>query len=86
MLYKAIHIKGFLLPTATPKPRAEGSSPSAPAIDIKPFRSIWLYFFALFLTQKNYALRPFDKVSLIPCFRLISKAFKSLKIVLFLEI
>lgn len=22
MLYKAIHIKGFLLPTATPKPRA----------------------------------------------------------------
>ncbi len=25
-------------------------SPSAPAIDIKPFRSIWLYFFALFLT------------------------------------
>lgn len=30
-LYKAIHIKGFLLPTATPKPRAEGSSTSAPA-------------------------------------------------------
>lgn len=34
------------------------SSPSAPAIDIKPFRSIWLYFFTLFLTlfltQKNY--------------------------------
>ena len=30
-LNKANHIKGFRLPTATPKPRAEGSSPSAPA-------------------------------------------------------
>lgn len=28
-------------------------SPSAPAIDIKPFRSIWLYFFALLLTFSN---------------------------------
>ena len=29
--YKANRIKGFQPSTATPKPRAEGSSPSAPA-------------------------------------------------------
>ena len=37
-----------LVEQRSPKPRAEGSSPSAPAIDIKPFRSIWLYFFCSF--------------------------------------